>query len=73
MYAYALAIGNADEGEELLELRRPCSLDGVRSCGDEEIGVFERGLREGLEFVVAVKHLEGHRAVYGFTLFFLAG
>ena len=67
--AYAGSVGYViEDGQELLELGRPCAFDGVCSCGDEEIGVFERGLREGLEFVIPVKHREGHRALDGFTL-----
>ena len=40
VYPDAEAVGYVNEfGEELLELGRPCALDGIRAFGDEVVGI----------------------------------
>ena len=64
MDADAFAVRDVlDERHEFLELGRPGSLDGVRTCGDEEVGILEG--REGAGFAVEFKR---QGSGYGFTL-----
>ena len=42
-----------DERQEFLKSGRPGPLDGVRTCGDEVVGIFER--REGVLFAVKLE------------------
>ena len=42
-----------DERQQFLESGRPSPLDGVRTCGDEVVGIFER--REGVLFAVKLE------------------
>ena len=62
--AYAFAVRDVlDERHEFLELGRPGSLDGVRTCGDDKIGILEG--REVAGFAVEFKR---QGSVYGFTV-----
>ena len=62
-----------DLGEELLELGRPSELDGVRSCRDEEIGVFKGRELAGLCDKFLVEEVEGDCAGDGFAGGLIAG
>ena len=64
MDAYAFAVRDVlDERHEFLELGRPGVVDGVRTCGDEEVGILEG--REVAGFAVEFKR---QGTVYGFAV-----
>ena len=54
MDADAFAVRDVlDDRQQFLELRRPSPLDGVRTCGDEIVGILEG--REGAGFAVKLE------------------
>lgn len=75
--SYALAFGHLiDERQEFLELKRVRTFEGVRTSGDDKIGVLE-GLDGDVLFLAVaagvLREWEKHLAVHGVTLLARSG